>query len=360
MAENSNIEWTRHTFNPHIGCTKVGPGCDFCYAEVWDARGLQQSETRWGPHANRTRTSAANWRKPLAWDKAAKAAGERHRVFCASLADVFDNHASILPEWRVDLWALIRATPNLDWMLLTKRPGNIAKMLPPDWGSGYPNVWLGCTVVNQEEADRDIPKLLAVPAAVRFLSMEPLLGPVNLGQARGLPIYWEGTKEDGPLPVTSWGRHIALMERRGWVKHSGNMQPWINLVIVGGESGPHARPMHPQHARDLRDQCIAAGVSFFFKQWGEWGPGSVLMTTGEQVFRAFPNYQTWVNKASTWVNGGICMDAKGRHCNIGADFMRARDEGAFPVTIIHRVGKKAAGRLLDGRTWDQMPEVQHG
>lgn len=105
MAENSNIEWTDHTFNPWIGCQKVSPGCDHCYAETWDARGLQGQATRWGPHAERTRTSAANWRKPLAWNRAAEAAGKRARVFCASLADVFDNHPSILPEWRRDLWA---------------------------------------------------------------------------------------------------------------------------------------------------------------------------------------------------------------------------------------------------------------
>ena len=197
MAENSKIEWTHHTFNPWIGCQKVGPGCDHCYAEAWDARGLQRQETRWGAHAGRTRTSPANWRKPLAWDRAAAAAGERHRVFCASLADVFDNHASILPKWRDDLWALIRATPHLDWMLLTKRPGNIAKMLPEDWGRGYANVWLGCTVVNQEEADRDVVKLFEVPAAVRFLSMEPLLGPVLVafdiaGMARRVNGFWHG------------------------------------------------------------------------------------------------------------------------------------------------------------------------
>lgn len=242
MAENSNIEWTHHTHNRWIGCTKVGPGCDNCYAAAWDARGLQGQETRWGAHAARTLTSAANRRKPLAWDRAAKAAGERHRVFCASLADVFDNHESILPEWRADLWVLIAATPNLDWMLLTKRPGNIAKMLPPDWGHGWPNVWLGCTVVNQTEADRDIPKLLSVPAAVRFLSIEPLLEPVDLV---------------GDQPESGF-------------------KPWldgIHLVIVGGESGAHARvwPGLADAARSIRDQCKAAGVAFFMKQMaGAW------------------------------------------------------------------------------------------
>lgn len=343
MAENSNIEWTHHTFNPWIGCQKVGPGCDHCYAEAWDARGLQRQETRWGAHAARTRTSPSNWRKPLAWDKSAKTAGERHRVFCASLADVFDNHASILPEWRADLWALIRASPNLDWMLLTKRPGNIAKMLPPDWGNGYPNVWLGCTVVNQEEADRDVPKLLAAPAAVRFLSMEPLLGPVNLTE---IALAWPDLRASVILDVL-----------RGTGGFNGTPGK-LDLVIVGGESGPGARPMHPDWARSLRDQCNAAGVAFHFKQWGEWGAGSYNMRTGETVFRAFPSFQTWVNKASTWVNGGTCLDAKGRQCKIGADFMRARDEGTFPVTVVHRIGKARAGRLLDGRTWDEMPEVR--
>lgn len=315
MAENSNIEWTHHTFNPWIGCTKVGPGCDHCYAEVWDSRGLQQKETRWGPHAARTRTSAANWRKPLAWDKAAAAAGERHRVFCASLADVFDNHASIMPDWRDDLWSLIKATPNLDWMLLTKRPGNIGNMLPVpfDFEKQYPNVWLGCTVVNQAEADRDVPKLLAVPAAVRFLSMEPLLGPVAL---HNLPI--------------GGGRLNALTGET--LFPDGDYDPdndRLDLVIVGGESGHGARGMHPDWARSLRDQCVAAGVAFFFKQWGEWFPfGEVDAQGFENTVSKGKDPAVW----HEWPGGGISV----------------------------RLGKKAADRHLDGRTWDQMPGVQHG
>ena len=265
MAENSNIEWTHHTFNPWIGCTKVGPGCDHCYAESWDARGLQQRETRWGPHAARTRTSAANWRKPLAWDRAAAAAGERHRVFCASLADVFDNHVSILPEWREDLWRLIEATPNLDWMLLTKRPGNIDRMLPPDWGAGYPNVWLGCTVVNQAEADRDIEKLRAVPAVVRFLSMEPLLGPVDLG--------------DFLYPIGIGAKRFGADRLDGGGIAPEAILPALDLVIVGGESGPGARPMHPDWARSLRDQCNAAGVAFFVKQLSSGRPKPIKNIT---------------------------------------------------------------------------------
>lgn len=358
MGENSNIEWTKHTFNPWIGCQKVGPGCDNCYAEVWDARGLQQRESRWGPHAERTRTSAGNWSKPLRWDKdaqidAAIGVRERPRVFCASLADVFDNHFSILPEWRVALWALIRATPNLDWMLLTKRPGNIAKMLPEDWGRGYPNVWLGCTVVNQEEADRDIPKLLAVPAAVRFLSMEPLLGPVDLASWLDPAKFCESC-DDGEgygnrcgrtdIPREQqcpWGRSVQIVTEHGPFGADGqpdaitcDLQK-LDLVIVGGESGPHARPMDPQHARDLRDQCVAAGVSFFFKQWGEFLPAGQRhgITLGD--------------------------DAHGRAIDISTA-LRTGQAVAMDGVWTYRVGKKAAGRLLDGRTWDQMPGVQHG
>lgn len=303
MAENSNIEWTHHTFNPWIGCQKVGPGCDHCYAEAWDARGLQKQEARWGAHAARTRTSAANWRKPLAWDRAAAAAGERHRVFCASLADVFDNHASIQPEWRADLWALIGATPNLDWMLLSKRPGNIANMLPVpfDFEKQYPNVWLGCTVVNQAEADRDIPKLLAVPAAVRFLSIEPLLGPVDLTK----PGWWHPVYDGEYGPGHEWLTALNSPSPRCQTRSQ------IDLVIAGGESGTGARPMHPDWVRSLRDQCNAAGVAFHFKQWGAWHSDALLFT-----------------------------DMQGR---------------CPPPNM--KIGKKRSGRLLDGRTWDQMPSA---
>lgn len=248
MAENSGIEWTHHTFNPWIGCTKVSAACDHCYAEAWDARGLQGQPTRWGPRAERTRTSAGNWSKPRTWNSKAKAAGVRYRVFCASLADVFDNHKSILPEWRADLWRLIDATPHLDWLLLTKRPQNIAKMLPADWGDGRPNVWLGTTVENQTEADRRIPPLLDVPARVRFLSCEPLLGPVDL---RSIP----------------WDEAAWVNALTGQIKFSDHFWTRIDWVICGGESGKDARPMHPDWARSLRDQCIAAGVPFLFKQW---------------------------------------------------------------------------------------------
>ena len=279
MGENSAIEWTHHTFNPWEGCQRVGPGCDNCYAEARDVRFT--GGYHWGPGAPRRRTSAANWRNPLRWNREAAASGTRPRVFCASLADVFDN--AVDPAWRHDLWALIAATPNLDWMLLTKRPGNIAKMLPPDWGNGYPNVWIGCTVVNQEEADRDIPKLLSVPARVRFLSMEPLLGPVDL-TLDGLSC--------APCPHCADGStdpETGLVDCPRCDGTGKGDEVALDLVIVGGESGPHARPMHPDWARSLRDQCVAAGVAFFMKQMSGARKSSMPPIPDDLMVREMPH-----------------------------------------------------------------------
>lgn len=226
MAKTSGISWTDSTFNPWIGCTKVGPGCNHCYAEALMDKRWHRVE--WGPGGERQRTSTANWREPLVWEREhgafAKTHGRRRRVFCASLADVFDNEAR--SEWRDDLWRLIVATSHLDWLLLTKRVGNVSRMVPSNWMQiGFPsNVWLGITVVNQIEADRDIPKLMQLPAAIRWLSMEPLLEPVNL-----LDPIRDGAPE------------------------------W---VIVGGESGDGAPVLPMPWVRDLRSQCDAAGVAF--------------------------------------------------------------------------------------------------
>jgi protein gp37 len=328
MGENSNIEWTDHTFNPWIGCQTVSPGCDHCYAETWDSRGLQQRETRWGPHAVRTRTSAANWRKPLAWNRAAEKAGKRARVFCASLADVFDNHASILPEWRFDLWELIYRTPSLDWLLLTKRPQNIKKYLPDGWlefsqGKGWHNVWVGTSVEDQATADARIPHLLATPAAVRFVSAEPLTGPVDL---------------------TSIERRCGT----GLMRPLDGRFRTIDWVICGGESGPGARPMHPDWARSLRDQCQAAGVAFFFKQWGEWSPCILQADEDGEPSAAYA------------MEG--CCDSSAHDYQQQARFWLPEgtlgywtDVEQTPAIGARRVGKKAAGRLLDGVTWDNMP-----
>lgn len=319
MAENSKIEWTDATFNPWIGCTKVSPACDFCYAEVsTPARTLRASgQETWGANAPRKRTSDANWREPLKWNRKAAAEGRRMRVFCASLADVFDNQ--VPDEWRADLFVLIRATPNLDWLLLTKRPQNIAKMLPPDWGAGYPNVWLGTTVENQTEADRRIPHLLNVPARVRFLSCEPLLGPVDLWiRPRGAGLA------QGIDALTGIGSPSLTGAGRLGFGPSGE-RARIDWVIVGGESGPGARPMHSDWARSLRDQCAAAGVPFFFKQWGEWAPN--------EEFTHFPRSDAAVHE---WLVPG-------------SDLIEGHS---------WRYGKKRAGRLLDGIEHNGIPEVR--
>ena len=246
MAERTGISWTDHTFNSWVGCTKVSPACDFCYAESWAKR--TGAPELW--NGERRRTTLANWKQPRKWNRDAADAGVRRRVFCCSLADVFDNKVPTI--WREDLWELIRETPSLDWQMLTKRPQNIAKMLPPDWGHGFHNVWLGTTVENQKEADRRIQDLLAVPAEVRFLSCEPLLGPVDL------------TNLDPDENFRRFGAH-------GWSaiwrdNHVG--RAWIDWIIVGGESGPGARPMRREWAESLIQQCRAAGVPVWFKQVG--------------------------------------------------------------------------------------------
>lgn len=368
MAENSKIEWCDHTFNPWEGCQKVGPGCDHCYAETRNARFAGGVAVNWGPGAPRRRTSDANWRKPLLWNALHEAFfaahGRRQRVFCASLADIFDNAVSA--QWRIDLLRLIELTPNLDWLLLTKRIGNATQMLEAAvrainhgrWGwrdNVFQNVWIGATVVNQEEADRDIPKLLETPAAVRFLSMEPLLGPVDLTAAY-LPC--ENAIDDLLMdPETGAYECCKRCDFTGIGDEMG-----IDWVIAGGESGPHARPMHPDWARSLRDQCKAAGVPLLFKQWGEWLPIN-------QQDEAFTNRLYKPNrKAALHEDQGALDDIYGRTCTVPCGVVHA--DGSFheplePMAFLQgtgamstfKVGKKAAGRLLDGALHDGFPEV---
>lgn len=312
MSANTSIEWADHTFNPWEGCQKVSPGCDNCYAEARNARFGGGTAVNWGPGAPRRRTSVSNWNKPRLWNLHAAQFfaehGRRQRVFCASLADVFDN--AVDQQWREDLFDLIKATPNLDWLLLTKRIGNVGNMLPVPFSfhALYPNVWIGATVVNQEEADRDIPKLLEVDAAKRFLSMEPLLGAVDLTRVQ---------------PSIFAANANVLTGRWHW--HDGPTRketPAIDWVIVGGESGTGARPMHPDWVRSLRDQCVDAGVPFFFKQWGEWSPGQ----QAPHLSNAFASKKPFQ-----------FLEHEG--CRVGA-FL---------------AGKKNAGRLLDGREWNEVP-----
>jgi protein gp37 len=342
MSANTKIEWADHTFNPWIGCTKVGAGCDNCYAKAdFEDR---KHRVVWGAGQARSRTSAANWKLPIKWNaKAAlmesawqygiKVIGNdeqvlidvgfikptRPKVFCASLADVFDNEVD--PMWRADLFWLIKQTPNLDWLLLTKRIGNARTMMADaiatidpmaEWVMPLPNIWLGTTIVNQEEADRDIPKLLALPAAKRFLSMEPLLGPVDL-------TYIGRDGYDGHYPL----------RREDNADGAG-----IDWIIVGGESGPNARPMHPDWVRSVRDQCQAAGVPFLFKQWGEWTPG-------ENVERVRGTVDTAFFCSDGWRIYPLNLATDGGHVDDQPD--------------LYQVGKKAAGRHLDGTTWDEVP-----
>lgn len=306
MSETSNIEWCDSTFNPWIGCTKVSPACDNCYAEVSTAS--RSLGVVWGPRNSRHRTSISNWDQPLKWERDHEqffaAHGRRRRVFCASLADVFD--IEVPAAWRMDLFSLISQTPNLDWLILTKRIGNVMPMCSGDglmFDMICNRVWLGISICNQAEADRDIPKLLNVPAAIRFLSMEPLLDLVS----------FEGMWVDHPDPAY----HENMLERIDW-------------IIVGGESGHKARPMHPEWVRCMRDQCEELGVPFFFKQWGEYAP-----TT-----RTMAEVAGSTNKLTP--------------------VPYSRESNAlYPTALVDRVGKKAAGRMLDGRTHDQYPEAAH-
>lgn len=356
--ENSKIEWCDHTFNSWIGCTKVSPGCVNCYAEARDLR--FDGGIHWGKGAPRRRTSEANWQQPVKWNEnyrylfvecsvchwrgdvsggrgmrsegsvmccpACDAVGvlrpTRPRVFCASLADWLDDEVPI--DWLADLLRLIHDTPHLDWLMLSKRPQNwlgrllaaMATLQPGpllDWaykwriGAPPANVWMGTTVEDQTRAGERIPALLSIPARVRFLSCEPLLGPVDLNYAFGIPtgagngscaMHLAGVCPEGLLPIGKQHLH------------------W---VICGGESGLNARPMHPDWARSLASQCSAAGVAFFFKQWGEWGSAEFGMKRTDA--HRFPESGPWAG------------DSK----------------------IVYRVGKHAAGRLLDGLEHSDFP-----
>lgn len=281
MAQDSKIEWTHHTFNPWWGCTKVSPGCKHCYAETWAKR---IGQNVWGPKASRRELTPAYWKQPYKWNEEARTAKTRARVFCASMADVFEDRRD-LDARRERLWKVIAETPQLDWLLLTKRPQNVSRLAP--WVDTWPeNVWLGATAENQHWLDKRMAILTKLNARVLFLSCEPLLGPLDLST-------W--------ITGASAGEHRA-----------------IHWVIGGGESGHHARPMHPEWLAALRDQCVQAGIKFLFKQWGNWRPVRLHQVNGYQ------------NKTVFLSNG--------------------------QSIVLANVGKKDAGRRLQGRTWDEFPD----
>jgi protein gp37 len=255
MGQVTKIAWTHATFNPWLGCQKVSPGCQFCYAEeLMDTR---YGRVEWGPKGSRSRTSERNWEEPLKWDTAAREAGERRRVFCASLADVFEEFPQ-LDKWRADLWRLIEQTPNLDWLLLTKRPQNVPKMIPQEWVANPPqNVWLGTSIENQRVADVRVKWLLAAPAfPVRFLSCEPLLAPLDLEH---IPLRTGDTLNSLTGQVTD--------SRTGCLTNES--YPSVEWIIVGGESGRKARPFDLAWARQMVEQCRRNGTACFVKQLGD-------------------------------------------------------------------------------------------
>ena len=327
MAEHSAIEWTDHTWSPWIGCTKVSPACDGCYAEhLMDTR---MGRVAWGPHGERSRTSAGYWRKPLAWDREAKAAGKALSVF-PSLCDPFDNRAN--PAVRREWFDLIRATPNLTWLLLTKRPQNAIEM--SEAAGGLPeNAALGTTCEDQKRADINVPHLLRAKGILRpaftFLSCEPLLGPISLEPWLPWPdasaevggVAWGCQGCDGDRGCDCPENKAVHFEDVGptgpdgapeWITVDRLMLDW---VITGGETdqGQHrARPTNPQWFRDIRDQCAAGDVPYLHKQNGEWVSVSEVEGPGE-----------------------IHTFADGRN--------------------VRRIGKRKAGRTIDGFAHDGFP-----
>ena len=274
MAENTKIEWCHHSWSPWEGCTKVSAGCANCYAETRDKQ--YHSGKHWGANGIRKMMSESYWKQPLKWNRIAQQAGTRFRVF-PSLCDPFEDRPGLI-DVRHRLMLLIEATPNLDWLLLTKRPENIGEMVPVKWfRDGFPsNLWIGASVENQETADKRIPELLKVPAKVRFLSCEPLFAPLDIST-------W--------LPRFVTGCSFSL-----------NPAPLVDWVIVGGECGSGARPMQADWVCSIRDQCKAANVPIFIKQMGsEYARrhhfsdpkgGDWLEWAAEFRFREFPNAQT--------------------------------------------------------------------
>lgn len=313
MTEKTLIEWTAtyhpdgsvtpgSTVNFWMGCKKVSPACAHCY--------MFRDMRRYGRNPDQiVRTSDATFYAPLKWR-------EGRKIFTCSWSDFFIEDAD---PWRADAWDVIRRTPHHTWLILTKRTERIAACLPPDWGQGWPWVWLGATVESQRWVER-IPQLLAVPAVVRFLSCEPLLGPVDL--TRWLPRFIPWANAGGPNEC-SHGYAAGIP--------CPDCTPRLHWVIGGGESGPDARPTHPDWARGLRDQCQAAGVPFFWKQWGEWVPEGDC-----------PYFNP--DTAITLNRDGTATPAA---------------RGPYPAghRTMHHVGKHRAGRRLDGREHNAMPEV---
>lgn len=268
MGATTGISWTDRTFNPWWGCAHVSPGCVHCYAETFAKR---TGHDVWGAKGHRRTFGPNHWAEPLRWNAHAESAGVRERVFCASMADVFEDHPAVT-EAREWLWDMISRTPALDWQILTKRPENIARMLPALWGDGWPNVWLGVSVEDQQRADERVPVLLSIPAKVHFLSCEPLIAPVFfeplwMVPAAGLCGYRGTTLADD----RALAQILRAAVRKLTPRYNRNFLEW---VIVGGESGPNRREMDVRWAEAIVSTCDHHAIPVFVKQDSGLRPGN--------------------------------------------------------------------------------------
>jgi protein gp37 len=320
VAQGTSIEYVDHSFSPWWGCSRISPGCARCFAAD-NARRWGQGDL-WRLHGPRRVVSENQWRQPPRWNRVAQQDGRLARVLCGTMCDVFEDHPAVTGA-RARLFTLIEATPWLAWCLFTKRPGNAPGMVP--WGSTWPpNAWLIASTENQEQAGERIPLLLAAPALVKGLSVEPMLSPNDLDAAGAWPVGGGGT---------DW-------------------------VIIGGESG-RARPMHPQWARDVVGQCAEHSTAAWFKQWGSWGPAD-----WKPEHRAGEDQAAYVRRAAaTGATHAYAPDAHLRgHQPVPASqqpWSGERTALADGLVGIRRWGKAKAGHLLDGRAVTQLPAAAY-
>uniref|UniRef100_A0A6M3IYR3 Phage protein Gp37/Gp68 n=1 Tax=viral metagenome TaxID=1070528 RepID=A0A6M3IYR3_9ZZZZ len=319
----TDIQWVKNkdgsqgkTWNIVTGCTPISDGCTHCYAKRIAETMLRgrygypvDDPFRVTFHPEKLKDSLS-WKKP-------------QTVFVCSMGDLFHEN---VPFWMINsIFETMITHPQHKYLILTKRPQRLY-----EWADStnahleliHPHIWLGVSCENQQRANERIPILLQIPAAVRFVSIEPCLGDINLN------LCHECQADPDQC-------------------HEHNKLDW---VILGGETGPGARSMHPNWVRSIRDQCVTANVPFFFKSWGAYGSAMINMSTGYEVFKMFPNKQKWVQKGDTWINGGVCIDLSGKIIRYGEDF----DAAEYPVAVMHKV--KKSGNELDGQIWNQMPE----
>jgi protein gp37 len=341
MSDKTGIEWTDATWNPTTGCDKVSPGCDHCYAMTLAKRLKAMHSPRYQVDGNPATSGpgfgfqmhADALAQPLRWTRP-------RRIFVNSMSDLF--HSDMDVDFLARVFAVMATARQHTFQVLTKRPGRMRSLLSNEdfevavdaharelgfegyFGLPLPNVWLGTSVEDQKRADLRLRVLLGTPAAVRFLSCEPLLGPVDLAHAIEPDFAVSGWKDLGRL---DW-------------------------VIVGGESGPGARPMHPGWARSLRDQCTNAGVAFHFKQWGSFAPVPSELAEHGDVWVLGRGYASMVTPLQGEI--GTMPTQPWEPGTAGAEPGRWDPYGD---TLMRPMHKKAAGRELDGRTWDEYPPV---